>query len=259
MRCSLVQEQDNSFNYVVSRLDGTVVPDIDIGQVDNNIPWPKEKKKFTWKFLDHTPDMHASQQVKMAQVAYNSIEKICGLTIDHEPFDTKTDCTVEWLEDIAAFGGKKGVLAHAWFYHPHSSKNGVVEFNDSLESSHNFSPLGWPLEAYLIDPVHFKPGDKNSRGELRTLSTQPTLSILMHEIGHTFIGAHDKAHTESMMYPYVKSGYLGDKIQKNTFWWDDVTSIPRFQKAYGKPSRWSINRLNRWRNYRTVRSIYERK
>ena len=59
LRCSLVQDHkhNDSINYVLSRLDGTILDEIDIGQEDWPHHWPKDKKRFTWKFPDHTSDM----------------------------------------------------------------------------------------------------------------------------------------------------------------------------------------------------------
>ncbi len=56
VRCSLVQDtsKNNSINYVLSRVDGTILSEVDIGQQDWKYRYPKEKKFFNWKFLDHT-------------------------------------------------------------------------------------------------------------------------------------------------------------------------------------------------------------
>lgn len=252
-------EDDKSINYVMSTLDNEVVDEIDIGQEDWQHHWPKDKKYFSWKFIDHTPDMSAKQQLIMAQTAYNSFEQICDLKLDYRPELNIVDSTVEWLESLDPFGGKSNVLAHAFLYYPGSTHNGIIEFNDSELSRHMFTPLGWPLEAYLVDS-RYKKGEIDSfTGELKMLSTQPVLQILMHELGHTLLGRHDIINRDSLMYPYVHPGYKNGILQPEVFYWDNITSIPRAQKLFGKPSKWSWNRLNRWRHRRTIRSIYERK
>lgn len=86
LRCSLVQDHSkrNSINYVLSRADGTIPEDIEIGQDDWTHRYPKEKKFFNWKFLDHTPDMKAKVQLRAIQEAFNSVQKITELTFDYE-------------------------------------------------------------------------------------------------------------------------------------------------------------------------------
>lgn len=260
LRCSLVQENDHqkSINYVLSRLDGTIIDEIDIGQEDWPHHWPKDKKFFDWRFLDHTPDMRGKEQRVTFQEAFNSIQKLTSIDIDYQPNENiKTDFTIEWLEDIETFGGKLGVLAHAYLFFPNSRKNGVIEFNDSPQSKWYFTPLGWPVEAYLVDPVNFYQGQKDIRGGLIMRASQPALQIGMHEIGHSLFGRHDTIHKESMMYPYVKKGYIGNKIQKENFYWDNITSIPRMQKLFGK-SNILARHLARWRQRRTLDKLYKR-
>jgi len=103
LRCSLVQDhtKHDSINYVLSRADNTILDEIDIGQEDWPFHYPKNKKFFNWKFIDHTPDMRFKVQRTAFQEAFNSIQKITKLDIDFENDSTKkTDLTVEWLEDI---------------------------------------------------------------------------------------------------------------------------------------------------------------
>lgn len=259
LRCSFVQKKDKTFDYVLSHLDGTIVDEIDIGQEDWPYNWPEGKKLFSWKFVDHTPDMRAKEQIRAAQTAYNSVEKVCGAVIDYHPEMQKTDLTIEWVENIDVFGGTLGVLAHAYLYFPNSSFNGVIEFNDSEASKWYFTPLGWPVAAYKVDPVNFFPGQRDSNGDLIMRGSQPMVEITMHEVGHSLVGRHDTIHPESMMFPFVKPGYVNGKLREQSFWWDDITSIPRLQEQFGLPARgFRMHWLNRWRYRRTLRHIYER-
>lgn len=260
LRCSLVQDhsKNDSINYVLSRADGTIPEEVEIGQDDWPYRYPKEQKFFNWKFIDHTSDMRNIVQLRAAQEAFNSIQKLTKLKIDYEKdYSKKTDFTIEWLEDIESFGNNLSVLAHAWLIYPNSTKNGVIEFNDSLESKWYFTPLGWAVPAYFVDSVNYTPGQKDSNGNLITLSSQSTVKITMHELGHVFGLRHDLINRYSMMYPSVSRSYIGNKIQKKTFYWDDITSIPRLTESYGKSNifqRW----LERWRGRRTRESTYRR-
>lgn len=242
----------------MTRLDGTVVDEVDIGQEKWPYRWPKSKKCFTWKFLDHTPDMRFKVQKAAFQSAFNSVEKLTKLDIDFEKNKyIKTDITVEWLEDIESFDNKLSVLAHAYLYYPNSKKNGVMEFNDSPQSNWYFTPLGWPVEAYLVDPVHYTKGQRHNNGNLVMLASQPTVQISMHELGHILFGRHDLLHSESLMAPYVKSGYIAGKLNKKAFYWDSVSSIPRLNEAFGKSNIFSRT-LARWRGRRVRESTYKR-
>lgn len=258
IKCSFVVDGHSKFGYELSHLDNEPVDEIDIGQVPWPHNWPEDKKYFSWNFIDHTPDMHASEQIKMAQVAYNSVEKICGLKIEYRPDLPRADLRTEWEEDIGTFGEKQ-VLAHAFLVFPQSDRNGLIQWNDSLEAGHYFTPLGWDVPAHLVDPVNHYPGEVDADGKLVMKPTQPAVHIQMHEIGHNLIGRHDILNWESTMYPTAKRGYLNGRLRKETFWWDAKTSIPRFQSQFGFPPVWSWDRLARWRAYRTLRHIYERK
>jgi len=260
LRCSLLQNfEDNSINYALTRLDGTIVEEIDIGQEPWPHSWPQDKKDFTWKFIDHTPDMKYKVQRVAFQNAFNSVEKLTELTMTFvKGADIKTDITVEWKEDIETFDNKRGVLAHAYLYFPNSKKNGVMEFNDSPDSRWYFTPLGWPVEASLVDPVNYTKGQKDPRtGELLMLKSQPTVEIAMHELGHILFGRHDLINKESMMYPYVKPGYVNGELNKGAFYWDDITSIPRMVEKFGSSNIVS-HHIARWRGRRVNERTYRR-
>ena len=259
--CSLVQENNpgKTINYVMQTLDGEEVKEIDIGQAVWPHHWPRTKRNFSWKFKDHTPDMSGKAQLTTFQEAFNSFQKLTKLKLDFQK-DTgiKTDLNVEWVENIQTFGDKLGVLAHAYLYYPNSKFNGIIEFNDSPESNWFFTPLGWPVEAHLVDSVNFVPGQVDRNNNLIMRASQPTLQIAMHEIFHSLLGRHDLANpTESLMGPYVKPGYVGGKLQKQNFYWDTVSSIPRMVNRFDSSGIFN-HHLVRWRTRRTLRKLYER-
>jgi len=131
-----------------------------------------------------------------------------------------------------------------------------MEFNDSIESKWYFTPLGWPVEAYLVDSI-FSPGDTDENGNIIMLESQPTVQIAMHELGHILLGRHDLINKKSMMYPYVKPGYIDGKITKSAFYWDDITSISRMRKLFGSSGIFN-HHLERWRGRRVRESTYRR-
>lgn len=263
LRCSLVQDTSklNSINYVLSRADGTILDaqdEIDIGQEDWKYHYPKDKKFFSWKFIDHTPDMKAKVQLRAMQEAYNAVQKVTALTLDYEKdVNKKTDSTVEWLEDIASFNDKLSVLAHAWLMFPNSNKNGVMEFNDSLESKWYFTALGGPVQAYLVDPINFIKGQTDNLGRLIMRTSQSVVKIGIHELCHILGLRHDLINKASMMYPSVSRSYIGNDIIKEGFYIDNITTIPRLTKYYGS-SNIIPQHLSRWRGRRTRESTYTR-
>lgn len=260
LRCSLVQDSSkkDDISYVLSRADGTILNEIEIGQKDWKYHYPKEKKIFSWKFLDYTPDMRIKTQIRAFQEAFNSIEQLTKLKIDYQKDSTKpTDITVEWREDIATFDNKLSVLAQAYLFSPNSKKNGVMEFNDSVESKWYFTPLGWPVPAYFVDSKNFIKGQRDALGRLVMRASQPVVKIAMHELGHILGLRHDVINKGTMMYPSVSRSYSVGKIIKKTFYWDGVTSIPRLTKYYGSSNILSRT-ITRWRGRRTREKTYRR-
>lgn len=261
IRCSLVQENNpgKTINYVLSTLDGEEINEIDIGQNTWNYHWPLDKKYFDWKFLDHTPDMRGKEQLQVFQQAFNSFEQLTKLKIDYQKnVNLKTDLTVEWVENIKTFGNKLGVLAHAYLYYPKSKFNGVIEFNDSVESNWYFTPLGWPVEAHYVDPVNFHPGQTDRNNKLIMRASQPTLQIAMHEIFHSLLGRHDLENPHlSLMGPYVKPGYVRGVLKKENFYWDKISSIPRMNQRFGSSGILN-HHLARWRQRRMLKALYQR-
>ena len=268
--CKLVADPldvdiSNRFNtnlktkYLLEYADGTPADLIDIG----SDPWKYKmplKDKWTWKFLSYSPDMPSQKLHRITfQEAFNSIEYIIPQKIDYE-FDPtkKTDYTIEFLEDISVFDHQLTVLAHAWLYAPNSSKSGVVQFNDSPESKWYFTPLGWPVEAYLVDGVNFKKGDRNKDGSLVTRASQPALQIGMHEVRHATGERHDTVDPNSLMAPYVKRGwnYLKDEVIPESFQWTDK-DIALLEEDFGKRN-FLMRHLNRRRARRIYRGLYER-
>ncbi len=261
LRCSLVQDHSrhDSINYILSRADNTLVKEVDIGGEEWPYSYPKDKKFFNWKFLDPTPDMKAKVHLRAMQEAFNAVQQVTSLTLDYEMDDSKkTDITIEWLEDIEAFDRKLSVLAHAWLVFPNSPKNRVMEFNDSVQSKWYFTPLGWNVPAYLVDPTNYFKRQKDPRtGKLLMLASQPTTKITIHELCHILGLRHDTVNRASMMYHSVSRSYIGGKIIKKSFHLDKVSTISRLTGRYGTSG--IIDRmLGRWQGRRTRESTYRR-
>ena len=261
IKCCLVLEdakyQKTGYRYSFS--DGEPVPEkqnIDIGQKE--WPYSYPGKVWPWKFLDNTPDMRGTVQRRALQVAFNSVEKLTNLKVVYEKdVNKKTQGTVEWKEDIETFDGRLSVIAHAYLWQTNSSKNGVMEFNDSPESKYYFTPLGHPVEAYLVDSEHYKPGERWPDGRFKLLASISATHVGMHEFGHILGLPHDLLHQESIMAPYAKRGHFGlNRVNKNAFEWQ-ANDVARLESRYGKsgiPTRW----LRRWQARRVMRQIYER-
>ncbi len=240
IKCLLIDEPEKTglhHKFVLEYLDGTPVPEeeIDIGQNKWPYKYPANKRKFTWKFLNHTNDIPKElDQIRACQLSMNSIQLITGLDIDYETDpDAQTDITKEFFMDLDVFGGRTNVLAQAYLYSTNSRFNGVQQYNDK---SHIFTPYGWPIRT----------------PDGRLLNTQPLVEIDMHESMHTFGYRHDLVDPNSLLYPYVKPGYILEGTQyvlnRSSFVWHE-RDVHRWHDGYGASnlSNWL---LNRWQNYR---------
>ncbi len=258
IRCLLIaHEPTESFHppdFQLEYFDGTKVPveEVDIGQDKWPYKWPEHQREFTWKLLNHTPDIaNELMQVRSFQAAFNSIQKLTTIDIDYLQYvndqDFQTDFTIEFFQDLDAFGNREGIIAQAYLYHPNSNLNGVIQFNDL---THIFTPLGWPVKARDVDPDNY-PSD-----DLTMFHTQSLVHVGMHEIMHAFGYRHDLSNRDSVMYPYAKPGYLKGKINKDAFMWHE-RDVHRLRDAYGN-SHIPAWILTRWQKYRMTRSRFER-
>lgn len=265
VRCMLFEENGSQYKthkFSMEYLDGTPATEeeIDIGQNPWAYKWPSQKNHFTWSLLSQTPDIPTKlAQVRVFQTAFNTFEKIIPKRLDYIK-QMDGDFRVEILTDLAVFNNRPGVLAQAYLFAPNSSYNGLIQFNDSPESNHYFTPLGWQVPAYLVDLVHYSKGQKDTNGKLITLASQPLLEIGMHEIKHGLGFRHNLNEPSSLMYPYVKPGWVGTlphgHVIKSSFIWTD-SDIQRLVDGYDR--RWlPIHHLNRWRSRRVNSKIYTR-
>jgi len=199
-------------------------PGTDIGQE----PWPYKipeiMEELPWTLINHTPDIVSEYiQQRVFAVAFRSI----GLLIKkrYRYVDNIDDAffKIEFTHDRSVFGSNaSNVLAQAYLYHPNSSFNGVIQFNDN----YYFTPLGKPTSAHLVDPTNYP--DINT---IVKLQTQPTLEIGMHEIKHSHGYRHDLLRQDSLLYPFVKPGYLNGEVNPEAFMWID-TDVDRWQEGY---------------------------
>jgi len=161
--------------------------------------WPKGT--ITYRLNNLSLDIEKKEwQIRAVTVAF----RVWQLRIKDLKFKRERDPNVKVdmnisFEPLAAFDGKKGVLAHAW-YPGQGELSGDIEINDE-----------W----------NWVPGVKWSK-----MMTPPLVPILIHEIGHGLGLRHDTRSTESIMYP---SFNIGKK--KNTLNKDDIF---RIQSRYGK-------------------------
>lgn len=217
---------------------------VDIGQTPWGHKYPTSKKNFIWKLENYTPDVAIEYwQRRCFSAMFRTISFIIPRKYKSVRQNTdKADFNISFKDDIEVFDGKLSVLAHAYLYHPNGSKNGIMEFNDSPESKHYFTPFGDALEAYIIDPINYDPGEKWSNGNLKTLRTQPLLEIGMHELKHNHGYRHNLNEESSLMYPYVKKGWkqvrdergiLRDVVDPAAFTWTE-SDIKRWEEGYGR-------------------------
>lgn len=251
----LVSSRPPRLTHELERLDGTKVP-IEIGQQPYSYTMPN-KPLWTWNFQSYSPDLPSQKQHRAVfQEAFRSIEKIIPQKISYEKTNKKTDFTIHFSDDISVFNNKKSTLAQAYLFYPNSDFNGVIEFNDSPEAKYYFTPLGWPVPAYLVDPINFKKGDKNPNGTPIMRASQPLLQIAMHEIRHATGERHDIIDPKSIMAPYTKKGWINNNVIPESFQWTNK-DISLLEEDFGRRNL-LIRHLYRWRSRKINRSLYER-
>ncbi len=188
----------------VNGFHGAVATELDGNQpalLDEEWPhnWPSGV--LTYRLNNLSLDIEKKKwQERAVTVAF----RVWGLRIKDLKFKREydpnkhVDCNISF-RPLSYFGGRKGVLAHAW-YPGQGEISGDIEINDE-----------W----------NWVPGVKWSK-----LSTPPLVPILIHEIGHGLGLRHDTRSMDSIMYP---SFDLGKK--KNTL---NDNDIFRIQSRYGK-------------------------
>lgn len=243
MKCQLEYSEKGLLEERYHMVDdkGRAIPEevgVDIGQD----PWPYKipeiMKILPWTLINHTPDIVSEYiQQRVFATAFRSIGFL--ITKKYRFVDNVDDAffKIEFLKDLAVFDNKTGVLAQAYLFHPNSSFNGVIQFNDN----HFFTPLGKSMSAHLVDPVHYP--DINT---IVKLQTQPMLEIAMHEIDHSHGFRHDLLEKLALMYPYVKPGYIFNsekqkwEVNPKAFLWHSNDKW-RWRQGYeGRriPARW---------------------
>lgn len=252
------RKKKQDYDFKLFNEDGSENIEVDIGQDEWPYKYPKGST-LTWKLLSLTDDIgKANIQQYTFSSAFRSMGLLCKLKFRFErDFHKDTDITIEFTSDLSVFDNRPGVLAQAYLYAPNSSKNGIVQFNDN----HFFTPDGRNLPAYLIDPVHYKKGQKNANGTLKMLGTMPMQSIAMHELRHTLGGRHDLNSEDSLQYPYVKQGYKPDingiwKINPQAFVWSDEDRQWFFDNYEERRLSWWTRM--RWVRYRLNMGKYNR-
>ena len=265
---SSVKEGEEHFKFV--HADNSAVSknelakeSIDIGQIPWGYKYPASKKSFMWKLENYTPDISSRYwQRRCFNSMFHTIQLIIPRKFKSVRQNTdKADFRIRMIDDIQVFDGLESVLAHAVLYHPHNAPedNGLMEWNDSPESRHYFTPFGDPLPAYLVDGKNYHEGEQSPDGNLKTLATQPMLSIGMHELKHNMGYRHNCLDKNSLMYPYVRKGYesvydyntkkITYTVNPAAFIWTD-SDIQRWHEGYGKR-----NIARRWLDYFRARRL----
>jgi len=253
VRCELIASADNKIEtqYKLTDITGKALPDneqIDIGQNAWPYHWPLEKKRLRWSLVNFTEDI---QKEYWQQRVWATIFRTFGWLTPRkyrytEDLDS-ADFRIAHVMDPNVFSSRN-VLAHAYLYSPRGSKNGVIEFNDSIFF---YTPLGRPTSAYEVDPVNYP--DPNTPVMLKTF---PLVLIGMHEVYHGHGFRHDLRNSNSLMTPYVKPGYANGQVIAKNFVWHE-RDIHRLQEVEGRrafPIRW----LNYFRLRRVRESEYYR-
>ena len=161
--------------------------------------WPNGT--LTYRLNNLSPDIEKAEwQVRAVTVAFRVWQlRIKDLKFKRERDPNKrVDMNISF-QPLSAFGGRKGVLAHAW-YPGQGEISGDVEINDEWDwvPAVKWSSMGKP----------------------------PLVPILIHEIGHGLGLKHDTSSMESIMYPSFDLGKKKNKLNSN--------DIERIQSRYGK-------------------------
>ena len=250
IKCKLsLAEGDELNKFAMTGSSSVPVNEVDIGQPKYSHKWPPDKTTLTWKFVNHTSDIElAYWQRSAAAVAFRAISLIIPRKFRFERDENAdTDIRIVFTHDVSVFS-KPNDLAQAVLYNPLNSPedNGLIEFNDNFF----FTPFGDPLPAYLVDPVHYTKDSKKPDGTPMILGTEPFLQILMHEICHAMGYRHDENSPESMMYPYMKKGYIDGEVNPAAFIWTE-DDIKRWEAGYGRRS-FDSTMLDRLRTRRLI-------
>lgn len=228
-----IQKTDHGIQTILLHEDNSQLSDneLDIGQKQWPYSWPAEIEKFTWRFMNYSPDIpNRYWQMRCFAAMLQSIASIIPKKFDFVPAESKSHFRIEFTDDIEAFGNP-AVLAQAYLVFPKGSYNGLMQWNDNWY----FTPYGDRMPAHLVQPTKYTEGQKDSNGNLIMLPTESMLHIGMHEFGHTFGFNHDKLDPDSIMYPYAKTGYLNGKINEKAFKWTDK-DVAWWHKKYGARS-----------------------
>lgn len=263
----LKPNEEPDIHITLEHQDGSLLStneDVEIGRD----PWPHKiplnLSPLTWKLENYTPDIPSMYWTKRA---FATMFRTIGLVIPMKYQAVRNNSfpaffNIRFTDDIDVFGGREGVLAHAYLYHPYNPPqwNGLMEWNDN----HFFTPFGEALPAWIIDPDHFTEGEKLPNGNLKTLASQPLVEIGMHELKHNHGYYHNTLESSSLMYPFVKRGVQttvnGDtiinRIIKSSFQWSN-SDLQRWEDGYGR-RQLGLGRLNRMRARRVkVRKVPE--
>ena len=207
---------------------------VDIGQTPWPYKWPEEKKKLTWKFLTWTTDMNKQYyQMRTFAVVFRTISWIIKKKFEYESDpDVDTDITIEFTKDLSVFGNRESVIAQAYLFSPHSSYNGITQWNDNFF----FTPYGEPLPAHLVDPENYPEFDPGNP----MLATMPLLHVGMHEMKHMMGYRHDLNSPESILYPWAKQGWRNGKPNPAAYIWtsDDILRWVQGYEARNFAARW---------------------
>jgi len=189
-KCSLVQNNARELKFSES--------------VDDRInEWPHSWPfgEISYRLNNHTDDIvkeaWQDRAVTVSLRAWQLYISKLKFRRERNP-DAHVDLNVSF-QDLSHFGGRKGVLAHAYFP-GQGDVSGDCEINDE-----------W----------NWVPGTN-----MQTLSKPPLVPILIHEFGHSLGLRHDTFDNTDIMYPSFDLGKKKIKIGKR--------SVERMQERYGK-------------------------